>query len=217
MVKINYDVILFDLDGTVIESLDGILDSINYSFENVGISPIDKKDLTPFIGPPIIHTLQLNYGMSKEEAEHTMTFYHKHYGSEGWKKYKVYDGVGELLKGLKVLGKKIGLATNKPRHYAQMIMENCGFDGLFDYIGGSDFENGITNKTQVIESCLEKMEIQDKSRVIMIGDRKFDVLGAKEAGISTLGITYGYGDRKELEEAGAIIVADEPREIFELF
>ena len=211
----KYDVVLFDLDGTVIDSIEGILNSINYSFRNVGIEETDEEKLLPLIGPPIVHTLQLHYGMTEAEANHTMTFYHKYYSEEGWKQFSLYEGIEELIKELKKQGKKIGMATNKPKHYAEKIMEYKNLHMYFDYIGGSNFEKGITNKKLVILDCLDKMGTSDKSKALMVGDRHYDIDGATEAGIDAIGITYGYGDKDELIEAGAIKVFNTTKNIIE--
>ena len=211
----KYNIVLFDLDGTVIDSIEGILNSMNYSFRNVGIDEINKENLLPFIGPPIVHTLQQHYGMTEEAANHTMTFYHKYYREKGWKQFSLYDGIEELIKELKRQGKKIGMATNKPKYYAEKIIEYKNLHMFFDYIGGSNFEKGITNKKLVILDCLDKMGVNDKSKVVMIGDRHYDIDGAKEAGIDAIGITYGYGDKNELTKAGAIKVLDTTKNIIE--
>ena len=213
MKEFDYEVLLFDLDGTIIDSLKGILNSINYTFRKLGIKELRREDLLPFIGPPIVYTLQMYYGMSEEDANNAMKLYHEYYKEKGWKEFSVYKDVDFLIKELKKSGKKIGLATNKPRYYAIQILEYIGIDIFFDYIGGSNLDKGIINKKLVIEDCLENLNIDNKQKVVMIGDRHFDVDGATQAGIDTIGITYGYGDAEELEKAGTVAVADTPREI----
>ena len=116
-----------------------------------------------------------------------------------------------LFAALKAKGKKLGLATNKPHEYAQEILEDKKVAHYFDYIGGTT--DTIHEKSQVVADCLAHLG----SDAIMVGDRKFDVEGAKKAGVSTVGITYGYGTREELLAAGAIWVVDTPEEVVALF
>lgn len=217
MKKLDYSVVLFDLDGTVIDSVEGILNAMNYSFNKMGMDTITQQELLPFIGPPIVHTLQKHFAMDLETANKGMAYYHEYYEVEGWKECQLYDGVAQLFKSLKAKGKKIGLATNKPQHYARQILAHQKVASYFDYIGGTNIDKGIINKTLVIEDCLKELVVTDKNSVVMVGDRHFDVDGAFGAGIKTIGITYGYGDRKELTECGAMIVLDTAAEVNELF
>lgn len=217
MEKFKQTVVLFDLDGTVIDSLTGIMNAITYAFKKTGRKPVTVEEFLPYVGPPIIGTMSGVYGMSEEEAEYTMSFYHEYYRNKGWRECSLYEGIPLLLKSLKEKGKIIALATNKPSHYAADILKDKKIDMYFDYIGGADAEKGITNKTLVIEDCLKQLKVTDKKKVIMIGDRKFDVEGATGAGVDTIGVTYGYGNREELIKAGAVTAVNTTEEVNELF
>ncbi len=210
-----YDVILFDLDGTVLDSLDGIMHALEVCFAHAGLPPVTREQFLPFVGPPIIDTLQQHFGLSLAEAQAAMEAYHSYYRVDGWKECVLYDGVKALFAALCAKGKRLGLATNKPRHYALDILKDKGVDQYFAYIGGADVAKGITNKQKVVEDCLRQLQVTAKEAV-MIGDRKFDVEGAKGAGVATIGVTYGYGSRKELLEAGAVAVVDWPKEVLKL-
>lgn len=217
MSSLKKEVILFDLDGTIIDSVGGIMNAIFYCFDKMGHKPTTLEEFLPYVGPPIISTLQTVYGMTPETAAKTMEHYHDYYREKGWKECSLYPGIKEMLKSLKDKGKTIALATNKPRHYAEEILEDKGIAMFFDYIGGADPEHGITNKALVIEDCLKKLSVGSKQKAVIIGDRKFDAEGAAKAGIETIGVTYGYGSRSELLEAGAVVVADSPKEVSQLF
>ena len=217
MKVLDYSVILFDLDGTVVDSLEGILNAMNYSFKKMGMATLTQQELLPFIGPPIVHTLQQHFGMDLETANQGLAYYHEYYRVDGWKECSLYDGMAQLFESLKAKGKKLGLATNKPQYYASQILEHQKVAQFFDYIGGTNVEKGIVNKTLVIQDCLEVLGITDKSSAVMVGDRHFDVEGALGAGIKTIGITYGYGDRKELADCGAMVVVDTAQEVDALF
>lgn len=217
MKKLDYSVVLFDLDGTVIDSLKGIMNAMNYSFVKMGMSEVSEQDFLPFIGPPIINTLQKHFGMDLETANKAIEYYHEYYKETGWKECTLYNGMKPLFKSLREKGKRLALATNKPNYYAKQILKHHDVDKYFHYIGGADVEKGIVNKTLVIEACLRMLDITDKNSVIMVGDRHFDVDGAFGAGIKTIGVTYGYGDREELTKCGALIVVDTAEEVDELF
>ncbi|MGL4790287.1 MAG: HAD hydrolase-like protein [Anaerotignaceae bacterium] len=215
--KLNEEVILFDLDGTIIDSMEGILKGINYAFRQVGREELSHADFLPYMGPPITTTLDEVYRVEKEEIEKIMAFYYKYYEDNGCREGDVYEGIETLLKELKSKGKTLAVATNKLRKYALEILESKGLVPYFEYIGGTNVEKGILNKTQVIEDCLEVLKIEDRTNVVIIGDRKHDMTGAKNTGIRGIGITYGYGQREELEESGATIVLDSPQEVSKLF
>ena len=217
MEKLKKDVVLFDLDGTIIDSMDGIINAVRYCFEKTGRQPVEPDEFLPYIGPPIIGTFQSVYKMTLEEAEKTMEYYHEYYNEKGWKECRLYNSIEELLAGLKAKGKITGLATNKPKYYAERILKDKGIDIYFDYIGGADLKKGITNKALVIEDCLKELKVNNKDKAVLIGDRRFDTEGAAAAGIESIGVTYGYGSRKELEDFGAVVVVDTAYEAGELF
>ena len=139
-----------------------------------------------------------------------------YYEDKGWKENRVYDGVFEMLEELKGRGKILGLATNKPQHSMGWIMEYFGLDKYFDFMGGSDEKVGRNGKSKVIDFTLENLGITDKSRVVMIGDRKYDTEGALKSGIDTIGVEYGYGTKEELIASGVIDTVKTPMELCEI-
>ena len=216
MKKYNYDVILFDLDGTLTDSVDGILNALWYACKvnNLRIPP--KEEMLEFVGPPMTNSFSLHFGLEGEANAKAIKDYRVYYEDKGWKENRVYDGVFEMLEELKSRGKILGLATNKPQHSMGWIMEYFGLDKYFDFMGGSDEKLGRNGKSKVIDFVLENLEITDKSRVVMIGDRRFDTEGATKSGIKTIGVEYGYGTKEELVASGVIDTVKTPMELCEI-
>ncbi len=211
-----YDIILFDLDGTLIDSGLGITNSAMYALEKYGIHIENRASLRSFIGPPLIDSFMNTYGFPEEKAREAIEVYREYYGKKGVFEITVYDGLETLLKKLKNAGKTIILATSKYEFYALQILENIGFAKYFDLAVGSNKDGSRGTKAEIISYILEKQNIQDKSKVVMIGDRKHDIIGAKTVGIDSIGVLYGFGDREELEVHGATHIAKDAEEIFEL-
>lgn len=214
--RINKDVLLFDLDGTLTDSADGIINSIKYSRDVLGLGEPDCSYFV-FVGPPLMESYTVHFGLSEEKAREAINVYRERYSRIGWKENRVYDGVEKMLKELKAKGKMLLVATSKPEKFARQILEYFGLDKYFDFIGGCDLEGKLATKADVINYVFEAVNIADKSKAIMIGDRYHDVYGAKNAGIECIGVTYGYGDRAELENAGAEYVFDTAEEVAEAF
>ena len=214
--KINKDVLLFDLDGTLTDSADGIINSIKHSRDVLNLGEPDCSYFV-FVGPPLMETYTVHFGLSEEKAREAIKVYRERYSDIGWKENSVYDGVEDMLKGLKAKGKILLVATSKPEKFARQILEYFNLDKYFDFIGGCDLEGKLATKADVINYVFDSINLEDKSRAIMIGDRYHDVYGAKNVGIDCIGVTYGYGDRTELEEAGAEYVFDTAEEVEKAF
>lgn len=214
--KLNKDVLLFDLDGTLTDSAEGIINCIKYSSAVLGLGEPDC-DYFVFVGPPLYDTYVDHFGCDHDLAWKAIDVYRQRYNEIGWKENFVYDGIEDMLKSLKQKGKTILVATSKPEAAAKRILEYFGLAKYFDFIGGADYEGKLDTKAAVINYVFETMGITDKSKAIMIGDRYHDVNGAKQMGIECIGVTYGYGDRAELEGAGAEYVVDTAMEVAELF
>lgn len=208
-----YSVVLFDLDGTITESGIGITRSVAYALKKYGIEEHDQAKLDTFIGPPLIDSFQRLYGFSAEQARQAVDAYREYYGTKGIFENRVYDGVETLLGSLRDTGKRCILATSKPEHYAEQILAHFGLSSYFDVVAGATMDEKRTDKASVIAYALDKAGISDLSQVIMVGDRKHDILGAKENGLPAIGVLYGYGSREELEAAGADHLAATPMDI----
>jgi phosphoglycolate phosphatase len=155
-------------------------------------------------------------GVGAAEGKQLVSFYRERYTDIGIFENRVYPGVIELLEQLKQQGYVICMATSKPEIFASRIAEHFKFAKYFDIIGGSLLDGKRVKKSEVIEYVLEKAHVQAREQVLMIGDRYHDIIGAKEAKIHSMGVLYGYGDRKELEEAGAEFIASTPEEVFRM-
>lgn len=212
-----YRIILFDLDGTLTDSGLGIFNCVEYALEKYGIQVEDRSSLRRFVGPPLLKSFQDYYGFSEEKAAEAVRYYRERYGEVGLFENEVYDGVVEMLEELRADGYDLLVATSKPQRFTERIMEHFDLAKYFTLLVGSDDENGRNTKGKVIAHALQsyaemkKSSIEEvKSKAIMVGDRHHDIDGAKENGIDALGILWGYGDRQELEAAGAQYIIEVP-------
>lgn len=212
----NTTYLLFDLDGTITDSMPGITNSFAYALQHMGISGEDKNSLRKCVGPPLRDSFMEYYGFSEEEAVEGIRLYREYYAEKGIFENSVYTGIPQLLKACREDGKKIILATSKPQHYAEQILDYFDLTKYFDDVRGSVMENAKYTKADVIRCALERNGIKNPDDAVMIGDRKHDVLGAKECGLSCIGVLFGYGDREELEVSGAPCIVRTVEELQEL-
>lgn len=211
----NYNYILFDLDGTLTDPGIGITNSVMYALRKFGIEEADRTKLYAFIGPPLIDSFQKYYGFSKEKAREAVEYYREYFTEKGMLENYVYEGVEEMLAALVEAGMTLCLATSKPEPYAKIILEHFGLSQYFHFIAGAKLDETRTKKDEVIEYALELCGISDSSKVIMVGDREYDILGAKKFAMDSMGVLYGYGNREELESAGATYIAETVRGVSE--
>lgn len=202
-------VVLFDLDGTIIDPKVGITNAFRYTFKQYGIEA-DQKTLESFIGPPLVDTFK-NYDLDTSEAINHFRVYFK---EKGIKEFSVYPHIQEVLSTLKKNQFKLAVATSKPTVYARAILKEVNLDHYFECIEGSFLDNTRTNKNDIIEAVLEQFLVS-RDAVVMIGDRKHDIIGAQKQGIASIGVTYGYGSLKELQDIQADVIVDTPLEIIE--
>ncbi|MBP1755782.1 MAG: hypothetical protein H6Q59_2180 [Firmicutes bacterium] len=207
--------ILFDLDGTLTNPKLGITKSVQYALESKGIVIENPDVLTKHIGPPL-QTSFMEYGFNEDEAQELIVKYREYYSVTGIYENEVYDGMEELLHRLKQAGKSIYTATSKPEPYAKIILEHFRLDQYFDDICGATMDGSRSEKEDVIRYALRKNGITDLSKVVMIGDRKHDIEGAKRVGVSSIGVLFGYGSREELSLAGADQLADSVEDLYDL-
>ena len=194
----NYDVILFDLDGTLTDSAPGILNSVRYACRKLGLPIPGEETLRRFLGPPLIASFR------------------EYFPTKGLFENEVYPGVPALLADLKAAGKTVILATSKPEAFARRIMEHFDLAQYCDFICGATLDETRTDKAEVIAYALETAGITDKTGLVMVGDREHDVLGAKKNSLPCIGAVYGYGTAGELTAAGAAALADTVEELHKL-
>lgn len=210
-----YKYILFDLDGTLTNPEIGITNCVMYALEKFGIKENDRKKLHPFIGPPLTYSFQNFYGLSEEESKQAVAYYRERFSDKGLYENEIYDGVVEVLQHLKKQGKVIILATSKPEQYTIEILKHFQLDQYFDFVAGATMDGSRGEKADVIAYALEMSHIEDKTKAIMVGDRKYDILGAKENSLDSIGVLFGFGDYEELTKAGATYIAETVADILE--
>ena len=203
----SYSIILFDLDGTLTDSSQGIINSIIYALEKYDINDYDMPLLRKFLGPPLHESFEKFMGFDKEKSLQAVKLYREYFSSKGLLENKVYDGIIDLLQKLKENGKSLIVATSKPQPFTDKIMEHFDLVKYFDFIAGSNMDTTRSKKAEVIEYALSECNIKDKSKVVMIGDRAEDMIGAQSVGIDSIGVEYGYGTFDELKNAGATYIA----------
>lgn len=208
----SFENILFDLDGTVINSEVGVTSCVVYALKKFGIDETDRALLRKFLGPPLSDSFMRFYGFDAEKAEKAVEYYRERYVPIGVHENEVYEGIPELLSDLRAAGKKLYIATSKPEHFAKGILAELSLDKYFDGVFGSTLDESRNTKDKVLAYAINEIGL-DKSLSVMIGDRFHDVEGAKANGLPCVGVLYGFGDREELLGAGAVAVAETPNEL----
>ena len=208
-----FDVILFDLDGTLTDSADGIINSFVHALKHYGLPHDDREVLRRIVGPPLPYSFSHFYGFSSEKTEEAVSIFREYYQKIGIFENKVYDGVPEMLAALKQAGFTLAVATSKPEVFAERILERFGLASYFTAVAGATMDEKRTGKADVIRYAMEKLGISDASRIVMVGDREHDILGAAAIGVTSIGVLYGYGDREELCRAGADSLAETPQDV----
>lgn len=209
----QYNYLLFDLDGTITDSATGITRCVEYALNYFGIQVSDLHDLLPFIGPPLLDSFKEFYHFTDEQAVIATEKYRERYKDKGIYENELYPGIEELLAQARQNGKTVILATSKPEIFARRILDYFKLSDYFSFIAGSGLDGSLHTKTDVINYILQSNNITDLSRVVMIGDRKHDIIGAKNAGIDSIGVLYGFGDYDELSEAGATHIVKDIAEL----
>ncbi|NLV86736.1 MAG: HAD hydrolase-like protein [Clostridiales bacterium] len=204
----KYDYVFFDLDGTISNSAEGIVNAAVYALKKLGIDETDRNRLERLIGPPLSESFPMYYGLSPEETTKAIKDFRHYYAEKGVLENEMYPDVEKLLIRLSEGGKTLAVATSKPEKPAREIIERYGIDKHFAYIAGASFDDSRAKKDQVIKYALETLNITEPSKVLMVGDRSHDVLGAAKHGIDCIGVLYGYGSRQELSEAGSLALAE---------
>lgn len=213
--KNEYKYILLDLDGTVIDSKPGILRCIKHALDNHSI-PCPDEILDKMVGPPFRVSMRDFLGITDDVlVRELIEEYRKEYAESGLQTSVAYEGIENLLIKLKKSGFVVALATSKPMRFSTAIIEMLGFDKYFDFIGAASSDNSRESKSDVIDMVLDALEVEDKSAVLMVGDRLYDIVGAKNVGIDCLAVKWGYGNEEEFSEYGADYIANTPEGLYE--
>ena len=201
------DIILFDLDGTLTNPKVGITTSVQYALSSFGIEE-DTDNLLCFIGPPLKESFMQYYSMSESDALKAVEKYRERFSVKGLYENEMFAGVEKMLSELKKSGKKIVLATAKPIEFSLKILEHFGILDYFDITVGADMHGGIHSKDDVIKKAVSLIGEENTSRAVMVGDRDVDMLGAIKYGVLPIGVSFGFAEENELENAGAVHISD---------
>ena len=206
--------ILYDLDGTLTDPKVGITKSIEYALAHFGIDVEDLNELTKFIGPPLRDTFREHYSFTDSDVKLAVDKFQEYFAEQGLYENIIYGGIADMLQGQYESGKKIVLATSKPQVFAHKVLEQFEIDEYFELIVGSELSGERSDKAEVIKYAVDTLAINPRN-AIMIGDRKYDVIGSRAHGIDSIGVLYGYSSHGELKEAGANYIVETVEELGE--
>lgn len=217
-----FNYILFDLDGTLTDPKLGITSSVQYALRALGIEEPSLDKLEPFIGPPLADSFREFYGLDEGQIETAIAKYRERFNDRGIYENEIYPGIAEMLAALKASGKKLSIASSKPTRFVERILDYFDIRTYFDVIIGSNMDGTRSNKEEVVEEALRQMlpsemtPAEKKAAVAMVGDRRFDIEGAREHGITSVGVSFGYAPEGELEQAGADYIVDTVNALLEV-
>lgn len=200
--------LLFDLDGTLTNPQEGITKCVQHALRAFGIEEPDLEKLIPFIGPPLIQSFMEFYNMSEEDARKAVAVYRERFSTVGLFENFPYPGIADMLAELKAQGKILAVASSKPTIYVRRILEKFELAPYFNVIEGSNLDGTRVDKKEVIAEVLSQLDNPSADDLLMIGDRKFDVIGAREMGFGCVGVRFGFAAPDELEQSGAVYIAD---------
>ena len=197
----KYKSILFDLDGTITDSSEGIINSILYALDKMDVTVEDKTILKKFVGPPLMDSFKKYYGFTNDEAELGLKLFREYFAVKGIFENRLFDGMDNLLKDLYEAGYQLLLATSKPVHFANQVLEYFNIDKYFSYVSACPIDESNTTKIEIILQAMEHTITENKEEMVMVGDTFFDVNGAKICGIDSIGVLYGTDSEDELKNA----------------
>lgn len=208
----GYKYVVFDLDGVIVDSHEGICRCFQKALAAYGVEE-SVENIKKLLGPPLSKTILTKYKFSKEDGAAAMKIHMKRLREKGIYECKIYEGVPEMLKKLTDNGIKISIATNKPEEPSRMQLEHFDLIKYFESVQGNNYTQDRGTKGEFIKMTMDDMGVTDKSEVIMVGDRYNDLEGGVENGLDTLGVTYGYGSKEEIEGCNPTYIVSSPMEI----
>ena len=212
----KYEYILFDMDGTIIDSYDAVVNSFIYALDYYGNKDYHKRDMRIILGPPLRQSFHEEFGFDEQTALEAVKKYRERYKDYFLKEHKIYQGVTTLLQSLNNKGYKLVLATSKPLEFATKILEKFDLTKYFYFLGGASMEAKRDTKEKVLEYIFENCNIP-KEKAILVGDRCYDLMGAEYMGIDAMGVLYGYGDLEELNKHKSVYIAKTMEDIDNYF
>lgn len=201
--------LIFDFDGTLCDTGEGIKKSAKYALDFFGIDSPEWEELDYFIGPPLLVTFQERFKKSPQEADELVKKFRERYSSTGLYESKLYDGTEKVLAALKNDGVRLGIASSKPQQFIETLLKHFGIIKYFDVVCGVSFQADCESKQSIISRCAEELGC-DKENSFVVGDTRFDIDGANENGIRSIGVSWGYGSKFELIESGADFIIEKP-------
>ena len=206
--------VLFDLDGTITDSSEGITNSIQFALNKMGLNENNKEKLRSYVGPSLKQTFLSNYFPNGDQYKEAIKHYRTYYSKKGIYENNLYEGIVEVLEQIKKQGGKIALSTAKPTYFAKIILKHFNISPYFDVVVGSHLEGTRTDKKEIIFETLDQLGLPDSNKCFMIGDREYDIIGGKHHRLKTIGVSYGYAPKGELESANPNYIISHPSEIF---
>ena len=194
----RYDVVFFDFDGTISESKEGITKSTQVALRSFGIEVTDLNTLEPFVGPPLEDSFKKYYRFDDAQTKKAVSVFRSYYIKHGIFEQKIYVGIDDLIKSLYKNIVTCAIATCKPTHLTKIALERYGIIDYLDPIVGSKLDGSRKSKRDVLSHAISKFDGVAKSKMLMVGDRSFDLMAANDLGIDCIGVLYGYGDYEEL-------------------
>ena len=204
----SYTHLFFDLDGTLTDPALGITNAVMYALKKFSIPLPPREQLFPFIGPPLKDSFAVYYHLTGEANAQAIRYYREYFRAGGMVENEVYPGIPQRLADLKAQGRILAVASSKPEEFVQKILEHFQLASYFSLVCGAAMDETRTEKPEVVAYALQSCGNPDTSQVLMIGDRRFDMEGAQQNGLDSLGVAFGYGGREELSAAGATYIAD---------
>lgn len=206
----TFTTLIFDLDGTLTDSGEGIMRCAQYALDKMGVHVEDYTKLRPFVGPPLEDSFKNLFNFSDELAAQAVSFYRDRYFTKGVYEQRLYSGTEETLACLKQNGYRLAIGTSKTIKQTHYVLDYLGIRKYFDFVGARDEEGHLHTKADVINNLLTLMNMSyNKSECVMIGDRCFDIDGASQVGIQSIGVLWGYGDEEELRKANANYIVED--------
>lgn len=215
-----YHYILFDLDGTLTDPKLGITSCVQYALHKLGIEEPDRDKLEPFIGPPLLDSFREFYGFDDEKGQQGIVYYRERFATIGIFENEIYPGIAQMLAELQQAGRHLAVASSKPTVYVEKILEHFGIRQYFEVVVGSELDGRRSRKEEVVEEALRQLlhdNLEEcRQEIVMVGDRKYDIEGARMYQIRTIGVAFGYAADGELEAAGADVVVKTVEELSSL-
>ncbi len=209
----KYKYVLFDLDGTILNTFEGVTRSFAYALEHYGIYVKDLKELTPVLGPPLYDAFVSMYGFSHDSAIEAVAKYRERYSVKFVEESKLYPGIKDTIRKLSEDGFNLVIATSKPEHFARNLLDHYALTQYFSFFACASLDKSRDSKEKVLKYLIDELNLNPKEAV-MVGDRKFDLTGAAHFGIDAIGVLYGFAPDGELEKSPNVYLAKDADELY---